>query len=86
MPPSRRRIRVAAHGSRRALPTQREYVGLDVQQAPDFSALAQAPRDELQPEEAIELQIMAKQPGSGMQMQQVALNLDLQSAFQQRRA
>jgi hypothetical protein len=68
------------------LPTQREYVGLDVQQAPDFSALAQAPRDELQPEEAIELQIMAKQPGSGMQMQQVALNLDLQSAFQQRRA
>ena len=41
---------------------------------------------ELQPEEAIRLQIMAKQPGSGMQMQQVALNLDLQSAFQQRRA
>jgi glucose-6-phosphate 1-dehydrogenase len=29
---------------------------------------------------------MAKQPGSGMQMQQVALNLDLQSAFPQRRA
>ena len=41
---------------------------------------------ELQPEEAIKLQIMAKQPGSGVQMQQVALNLDLQSAFQQRRA
>jgi glucose-6-phosphate 1-dehydrogenase len=41
---------------------------------------------ELQPEEAIKLQIMAKEPGSGMQMQQVALNLDLQSAFQQRRA
>jgi len=41
---------------------------------------------ELQPEEAIKLQIMAKQPGSGMQMQQVELNLDLQSAFQQRRA
>ncbi|MEH6435915.1 glucose-6-phosphate dehydrogenase [Massilia sp. DD77] len=41
---------------------------------------------ELQPEEAIKLQIMAKQPGSGMQMQQVTLNLDLQSAFQQRRA
>ena len=41
---------------------------------------------ELQPEEAIKLQIFAKQPGSGMQMQQVALNLDLQSAFQQRRA
>ena len=41
---------------------------------------------ELQPEEAIKLQIMAKQPGSGMEMQQVALNLDLQSAFQQRSA
>jgi glucose-6-phosphate 1-dehydrogenase len=41
---------------------------------------------ELQPEEAIKLQIMAKEPGSGMHMQQVALNLDLQSAFQQRRA
>jgi glucose-6-phosphate 1-dehydrogenase len=41
---------------------------------------------ELQPEEAIKLQIMAKQPGSGMQMQQVELNLDLHSAFQQRRA
>jgi len=41
---------------------------------------------ELQPEEAIKLQIMAKQPGSGMEMQQVALNLDLQSAFAQRRA
>jgi len=41
---------------------------------------------ELQPEEAIKLQIFAKQPGSGMLMQQVALNLDLQSAFQQRRA
>ncbi|WP_371765597.1 glucose-6-phosphate dehydrogenase [Massilia sp.] len=41
---------------------------------------------ELQPEEAIKLQIMAKQPGSGMEMQQVTLNLDLGSAFQQRRA
>ncbi|QGZ41525.1 glucose-6-phosphate 1-dehydrogenase [Pseudoduganella flava] len=41
---------------------------------------------ELQPEEAIKLQVMAKEPGSGMHMQQVALNLDLQSAFSQRRA
>jgi glucose-6-phosphate 1-dehydrogenase len=41
---------------------------------------------ELQPEEAIKLQVMAKQPGSGMKMQQVELNLDLQSAFSQRRA
>jgi glucose-6-phosphate 1-dehydrogenase len=29
---------------------------------------------------------MAKQPGSGMHMRQVDLNLDLQSAFPQRRA
>jgi glucose-6-phosphate 1-dehydrogenase len=41
---------------------------------------------ELQPDEAIKLQLMAKQPGSGMEMQQVALNLDLQSAMPQRRA
>ena len=41
---------------------------------------------ELQPEEAIKLQLMAKQPGSGMQMQQVALNLDLQQAIPERRA
>lgn len=41
---------------------------------------------ELQPEEAIRLQIMAKQPGSGMNMRPVNLNLDLQSAFPQRRA
>jgi glucose-6-phosphate 1-dehydrogenase len=41
---------------------------------------------ELQPEEAIKLQVMAKQPGSGMHMQQVSLNLDLHSAFTQRRA
>ncbi len=41
---------------------------------------------ELQPDEAIKLQIMAKQPGSGMKMEQVELNLDLHSAFQQRRA
>ncbi|RJF92359.1 glucose-6-phosphate dehydrogenase [Noviherbaspirillum saxi] len=41
---------------------------------------------ELQPEEAIRFQIMSKQPGSGMQMHPVELNLDLQSAFPQRRA
>jgi glucose-6-phosphate 1-dehydrogenase len=41
---------------------------------------------ELQPEEAIKLQLMAKQPGSGMETQQVSLNLDLQSAMPQRRA
>ncbi|SNS97318.1 glucose-6-phosphate 1-dehydrogenase [Noviherbaspirillum humi] len=40
---------------------------------------------QLQPEESIQLQLMAKQPGSGMQMLPVNLNLDLQSAFTERR-
>ncbi|MFC5522112.1 glucose-6-phosphate dehydrogenase [Polaromonas jejuensis] len=40
----------------------------------------------LQPEESIQLQMMAKEPGSGMKMQPVFLNLDLQSAFTERRA
>ncbi len=40
----------------------------------------------LQPEESIRLQMMAKEPGSGMKMRPVHLNLDLQSAFTQRRA
>ncbi|HEX7647021.1 MAG TPA: glucose-6-phosphate dehydrogenase [Noviherbaspirillum sp.] len=60
---------------------------------PPFSLFPDAPSGianrlviELQPEEAIRLQVMAKQPGSGMHMRQVDLNLDLQSAFPQRRA
>jgi len=40
----------------------------------------------LQPEESIQLQMMAKEPGSGLKMRPVFLNLDLQSAFSQRRA
>jgi glucose-6-phosphate 1-dehydrogenase len=40
----------------------------------------------LQPEESIQLQMMAKEPGSGMTMKPVFLNLDLQSALQGRRA
>ena len=40
----------------------------------------------LQPEESIQLQMMAKEPGSGMTMRPVFLNLDLQSAFTERRA
>lgn len=40
----------------------------------------------LQPEESIQLQMMAKEPGSGMAMKPVYLNLDLESAFQERRA
>ncbi len=40
----------------------------------------------LQPEESIQLQMMAKEPGSGLNMRPVFLNLDLQSAFTERRA
>ena len=40
----------------------------------------------LQPEEHIQLQMMAKEPGSGMRMRPVSLNLDLESAFSARRA
>ncbi|MCD6664515.1 MAG: glucose-6-phosphate dehydrogenase [Hydrogenophaga sp.] len=40
----------------------------------------------LQPEEHIQLQMMAKEPGSGMKLRPVSLNLDLQSAFTERRA
>jgi glucose-6-phosphate 1-dehydrogenase len=60
---------------------------------PPFSIFPDAPRTranrlviQLQPEESIQLQLMAKQPGSGMHMLPVSLNLDLQSAFSQRRA
>lgn len=40
----------------------------------------------LQPEEHIQLQLMAKEPGSGMRLRPVSLNLDLESAFTERRA
>lgn len=60
---------------------------------PPFSIFPDAPLTRanrlvirLQPEESIQLQMMAKQPGSGMHMLPVNLNLDLQSAFPQRRA
>jgi glucose-6-phosphate 1-dehydrogenase len=39
----------------------------------------------LQPEESIRLQLMAKEPGSGMNRRPVDLNLDLGSAFKERR-
>jgi glucose-6-phosphate 1-dehydrogenase len=41
---------------------------------------------QLQPEESIQLQVLAKEPGSGMHMLPVNLNLDLQQAFTERRA
>ncbi|MFM2261993.1 MAG: glucose-6-phosphate 1-dehydrogenase [Pseudomonadota bacterium] len=61
---------------------------------PPFSIFAGQPQGShpnrlvitLQPEESIRLQMMAKEPGSGMNMQPVYLNLDLQSAFTERRA
>jgi glucose-6-phosphate 1-dehydrogenase len=40
----------------------------------------------LQPEEHIQLQMMAKEPGSGMKLRPVKLDLDLQTAFTGRRA
>jgi glucose-6-phosphate 1-dehydrogenase len=40
----------------------------------------------LQPEEHIELQMMAKEPGSGMRLKPATLKLDLESAFTGRRA
>jgi glucose-6-phosphate 1-dehydrogenase len=40
----------------------------------------------LQPEEHVQLQMMAKEPGSGMRLRPVNLNLDLETAFSERRA
>ncbi|MBA4264634.1 MAG: glucose-6-phosphate dehydrogenase [Comamonadaceae bacterium] len=40
----------------------------------------------LQPEEHVQLQMMAKEPGSGMRLRPVNLNLDLELAFSERRA
>jgi glucose-6-phosphate 1-dehydrogenase len=40
----------------------------------------------LQPEESIELAMMVKEPGSGMELHPVRLSLDLQQASRQRRA
>ncbi|MDO9158671.1 MAG: glucose-6-phosphate dehydrogenase, partial [Burkholderiaceae bacterium] len=58
-----------------------------------FTIFADSPRQSvnrlmirLQPEEHIQLQMMAKEPGSGMRLRPVNLNLDLQSAFVARRA
>jgi glucose-6-phosphate 1-dehydrogenase len=41
---------------------------------------------QLQPEESVQLQIMAKEPGSGMRRRPVTLDLDLHTAFSERRA
>ena len=58
-----------------------------------FSIFPSGPRNygnrlviQLQPEESIQLQMLAKEPGSGMNMVPVNLNLDLQQAIPERRA
>jgi hypothetical protein len=58
-----------------------------------FSIIPSGPRHysnrlviQLQPEESIQLQMLAKEPGSGMKMVPVSLNLDLQQAIPERRA
>jgi glucose-6-phosphate 1-dehydrogenase len=58
-----------------------------------FSIIPSGPRNygnrliiQLQPEESIQMQMLAKEPGSGMRMLPVNLNLDLQQAFSERRA
>ncbi|WP_118183254.1 glucose-6-phosphate dehydrogenase [Paraburkholderia phosphatilytica] len=58
-----------------------------------FSIIPSGPRAygnrliiQLQPEESIQLQMLAKEPGSGMRMLPVNLNLDLQQAMTGRRA
>ena len=58
-----------------------------------FSIIPSGPRNygnrlviQLQPEESIQLQMLAKEPGSGMTMVPVSLNLDLQQAIPERRA
>jgi glucose-6-phosphate 1-dehydrogenase len=58
-----------------------------------FTIFSDAPRQpvnrlmiRLQPEEHVQLQMMAKEPGSGMRLRPVNLNLDLELAFSERRA
>ena len=58
-----------------------------------FTIFPDAPRQpvnrlmiRLQPEEHVQLQMMAKEPGSGMRLRPVSLNLDFESAFSARRA
>jgi glucose-6-phosphate 1-dehydrogenase len=58
-----------------------------------FSLFPDSPRNatnrlriQIQPEEHVHLQMMAKEPGSGMRLRPAELHLDLESAFTQRRA
>ena len=75
------------------LQTRRSQIVIDFAQPP-FSIFGAQPPNEhpnrliitLQPEESIQLQMMAKIPGSGLNMKPVFLDLDLESAFAGRRA
>jgi glucose-6-phosphate 1-dehydrogenase len=74
------------------LPKRRSEIVIDFADLP-FSIIPSGPRNygnrliiQLQPEESIQLQMLAKEPGSGMHMLPVNLNLDLQQAFSKRRA
>jgi glucose-6-phosphate 1-dehydrogenase len=74
------------------LPQRRSEIVIDFADLP-FSIIPSGPRNygnrlviQLQPEESIQLQMLAKEPGSGMHMLPVNLNLDLQQAFSGRRA
>jgi glucose-6-phosphate 1-dehydrogenase len=75
------------------LQTRRSQIVIDFARPP-FSIFPNLPTEgalnrliiTLQPEESVQLQVMAKQPGSGLAMKPVNLNLDLQSALHGRRA
>jgi glucose-6-phosphate 1-dehydrogenase len=74
------------------LPERRSEIVIEFADLP-FSLFPDAPRQpvnrlliRLQPEEHVQLQMMAKEPGSGMRLRPVSLNLDLQSALAGRRA
>jgi glucose-6-phosphate 1-dehydrogenase len=74
------------------MPNRRSQIIVEFAQPP-FSVFADQPDASpnrlvitLQPEESIQLQMMVKEPGSGMRMQRVDLGLDLQSTSRQRRA
>ncbi|MEY2685605.1 MAG: glucose-6-phosphate 1-dehydrogenase [Pseudomonadota bacterium] len=75
------------------LQTRRSEIVVEFAQSP-FSIFADQPHSQqpnrlvisLQPEESIQLEMMAKEPGSGMNLRPVHLNLDLESALEGRRA
>ena len=64
-----------------------EFADLPFSLFPDApSQCSNRMRIQIQPEEHVHLQMMAKQPGSGMRLRPAELHLDLESAFTQRRA